>query len=179
MDIWRTTAGFLNDNILEYLSAATGKDFKLGGMKIGSKRLGDPPAAAPGAPEKSPAVKAAEDILENATKGQAEAASDAVKALQAELAALQQQAASKVDEMKQAEESSSGVGGAGGGFGGGGLGKASAATFSLASLAQSVGRGFESKQLSALQKQNALGEQQVDKLDGLIAAVGGLGMHHA
>jgi hypothetical protein len=123
------------------------------------------------------ATDATGQALEDATEGQAQAASEAVKALQAELAALQKQAADKVDEMKTTAEET-GNGRMGGGAGGGSLGKASAATFNLASLAQSVGGSFQSKQLSAMQKQNAIGEAQVDKLEGLIASVDRWSLHH-
>jgi TP901 family phage tail tape measure protein len=178
MDIWRTTAGFLNDNILDYLSAATGKDVRLGGMKLGKKSLGDPVGAAdpPGVPEKSPAVQQAEQIIENATKGQAAIASEAVKALQAELAALQKQAANKVEEMKATSE---GTGTSGGGRFGGSVGKASAASFNLGALAQMTGRGsFESKQLAATEKGVKLQQEAVNLSMQTLLEMQGWSFHH-
>lgn len=176
MAIWRETAGFLNDNILDYLSAATGKDLALGGMSRGKKRLGDPAPSPPGAAPKSPEVAQAEKVLEDATTGQAAAASEAVKALQAELASLRAQASGKVAAMNAGAAES---GGKGFGAGGGSLGKASAASFSLAALAMSAGRGgFEQKQLAASQKTNKLQEEANKIAWQTMNAVAGWGMHH-
>jgi len=125
------------------------------------------------------ATDATGQALEDATTGQSAAASEAVKALQAELASLREQASGKVAAMNAgAAESGDRMAGIGGT--GGSLGKASAASFSLAALSMSSGRGnFEQNQLSATKKIADKAAEQVEKLDNLVVAVQNWSLHHA
>ena len=117
--------------------------------------------------------------LADATAGSAAETSDSVKALQAELAALQAEAAAKLAAVKsgQAESGGKPAGGMFGGAGGSG-GKVSAASFNLAQLAMSSGRSYEYKQLAASQKQVTLQEQAVDIGWQTLGAISGWSLHH-
>jgi len=116
--------------------------------------------------------------LADATAGSAAETSDSVKALQAELAALQAEAAAKLAAVKSGQAESGGKS-AGGMFGGGGSGgKVSAASFNLAQLAMSSGRSYEYKQLAATQKQVSLQEQAVDASWQMLGAISGWSLHH-
>lgn len=118
--------------------------------------------------------------LADATAGSAAETSESVKALQAELAALQAEASNKLAAVKSGQAESGGKA-AGGMFGPGGSsgGKSSGASFNLAQLAMSSGRGVEYKQLAATEKSAKLQEQQVDQMGELVAAVKGWSLHHA
>ena len=118
--------------------------------------------------------------LADATAGSAAQTSESVKALQAELAALQAEAANKLAAVKSGQAESGGKA-AGGMFGPGGSsgGKSSGASFNLAQLAMSSGRGVEYKQLAATEKATKLQEQQVDQMSEMVAAVKGWSLHHA
>lgn len=116
--------------------------------------------------------------LADATAGSAAETSDSVKALQAELAALQAEAAAKLAAVKSGQSESGGKS-AGGMFGGSGSGgKVSAASFNLAQLAMSSGRSYEYKQLAATQKQVSLQEQAVDASWQMLGAISGWSLHH-
>ena len=116
--------------------------------------------------------------LADATAGSAAETSNSVKALQAELAALQAEAAAKLAAVKSGQAESGGKS-AGGMFGGGGSGgKVSAASFNLAQLAMSSGRSYEYKQLAASQKQVTLQEQAVDIGWQTLGAISGWSLHH-
>lgn len=110
--------------------------------------------------------------------GSAAGTSESVKALQAELAALQAEAAAKLEAVKSGQAESGGK--PAGMFGGAGAsgGKVSAASFNLAQLAMSSGRSYEYKQLAASQKQVSLQEQAVDIGWQTLGAISGWSLHH-
>jgi len=123
-------------------------------------------------------TEATGNALADATAGSAAETSDSVKALQAELAALQAEAAAKLEAVKSGQAEAGGK--PAGMFGGAGAsgGKVSAASFNLAQLAMSSGRSYEYKQLAASQKQVSLQEQAVDIGWQTLGAISGWSLHH-
>ena len=120
------------------------------------------------------AVVATDQAAADATAGKPQAASAEVQALQAELAALKKQASEKVTAMN----ASTSGGGSEGTGGAGGIGtKGSVASFSLAQLAGSVGRGTAEKQLTVAQQQKKLQEQALIVGQQTMLAMMGLGMN--
>ncbi len=164
------------------------KGMKPDGGIVDSSKYQDPALAAMKAKVAAAgeAAKAAMDAsteatgtaLADATAGSAAQTSESVKALQAELAALQAEAANKLAAVKSGQAESGGKA-AGGMFGAGSSGgKASAASFNLAQLAMSSGRSYEYKQLAASQKQVSLQEQAVDIGWQTLGAISGWSLHH-
>ena len=120
------------------------------------------------------AVVATDQAAADTTAGKPQAASAEVQALQAELAALKKQASEKVTAMN----ASTSGGGSEGTGGAGGIGtKGSVASFSLAQLAGSVGRGTAEKQLTVAQQQKKLQEQALIVGQQTMLAMMGLGMN--
>lgn len=148
----RRAKGMTPDNNL-IVDSTQYQDPALQAMKDKVKAAGDAANAM-----MATATDATGQALTDATAGQATAASVEVQALQSELAALRAQAAGKVAAMNAggAEGTGEGAGGSGG------IGqKGSVASFSLAQLAGSVGRGVADKQLSVAQQQKVLADKQL------------------
>lgn len=144
------------------------QDPMLQGLKDKVKAAGDAANAM-----MADATDATGQALAEATAGQAQTASVEVMALQAQLAALQKEAAGKVAAMNAGSLS-----GGGQGTGGGGIeSKGSVASFSLAQLAGSVGRGTAEKQLTVAQQQKKLQEQALIVGMQTMAAIQGMGLN--
>jgi len=145
------------------------QDPMLQGLKDKVKAAGDAASAM-----MADATDATGQALADATTGQSETASAEVQALQSELAALRAQAAGKLTAMNAG--TSEGMGAGAGGSGGIGT-KGSVASFSLAQLAGSVGRGTAEKQLTVAQQQKKLQEQALIVGMQTMAAIQGMGLN--
>jgi hypothetical protein len=113
--------------------------------------------------------------LDDKTGGRASAASAEIAALQKELDSLKAQASQEVAAMNAGSESS--AGGWGSDSGGAGA-KGSAASFSLAQLAGSTGRGTAEKHLSVAEKQMELQKQALVAAQQTAMAMSMFGMVH-
>ena len=163
----RRSKGMTPDNNL-IADSTQYQDPMLQGLKDKVKAAGDAANAM-----MADATDATGQALADATTGQAETASVEVQALQSELAALRAQAAGKVTAMNAGTSESTGTGAGGSG----GIGtKGSVASFSLAQLAGSVGRGVADKQLTVAQQQKKLQEKALELAEKQLLAMmnGGL-----